>query len=382
MGETTTLAVKICIVAIIVAILARPVAVNAQGQAQENQMNSLAQPDAKSEVRVFSASEYRQMVDDVRTLVRADIENSLFSRQQQYWAFAAAAVAAGFAILGFIGVRRIDDVKQSIEDKLIAELRKETDSAEFLEIVTQRLTPKVAMSFQKVIDQLRLELQLAQLIRIAKEVHDAESFSPAQRDMMINSVISLKDAVEITNKPEYGEALELVIGSLFKSGSADKIDQLLDCVQAIAFTSRSVLFTLMQHYGHGVIGGFDRAVTTDKTTARFFEVVKALKADNCYEIALPYLLVYENANDVDTSAGRIREYLHECKFLQPDEKASAASTLESMSDVSKLAMRPTASIVRIAEKTNAFLSRYHAELSAVGIKVDIGTGSKVSSSPH
>lgn len=100
-----------------------------------------------------------------------------------------------------------------------------------------------------------------------------------------------------------------------------------------------------------------------RTTERFRKYAEASKRLNLYEVALPFLMVFEHSQKRQGWEARVQGLIQDAKHLEPKEQQTISRLIARNSDPQEVAKKPTGQVLRFCEKFLAFTQEFQTELT-------------------
>lgn len=212
-----------------------------------------------------------------------------------YLTIGGAATAIVIAILGFLGYSQFRDIRttlaQNIRNELAGELR---NSADFRRTIRSEIEADLLSDIGKDIARLERLIDIGRLSSLSQKVLESDSFTNAERDSLLQSLVNLKEDANVVATPEYQEALVASITSFYAAGLWSHLERLDNELSAIITSSIRMAGPMMEAYALQSLG--EIAITEEEAkqiNERLLSYIRSVRDLKFSESAYPFLLAYE-----------------------------------------------------------------------------------------
>jgi len=273
-------------------------------------------------------------------------------RETRLWAAMGLIVTLVVTTFGFIGIRSLPDLRKKVFSDLRQELR--TDPA-IVTLIQDEVRQRFVKDVEARLNRLSKESAFYQFWNQANEISQSDRFPRSLRDSVVESLAGFRDSDEILETRGFAHALEKTLDSFVAAGLDGDIDAIDDTLGHLAERAPGITHTMVAHYGRRVLG--EVSVSSD-VVVRFRKYCNYAKRNDRWEIALPFLLVYEHAARQEGFKTRIEGYLQDAEDFDAKEREVFVKRLTSYVEPTGITETPNAFAKRIAEKFRSFMSDY------------------------
>ena len=285
----------------------------------------------------------------------AEVDARIEARESKRWTYIGAGVTALIAIIGFFGIR---DVRRRVSMDVRDELRTGTMLRGLIEeSVKENVTEDIEAQLKKIGD----EFYFYQFSNLASSLKygGRSGFTNKERDAAMQAIRQLSVREDIIKRDEFAVALETIIDKFAAADLNYQLDEIDDLIPNVISDVSGIIQTYMMHYGMRVLGDID---VTDDLIRRFKRFTENCKRQRIYELAIPYLMVYEYSNESENTQDILDAYIQDAANLKDEEKDTIKSLFEKNIDPSAVANRPTGQVLRFCKKYKAFYDSYKERL--------------------
>ncbi|QKD84026.1 hypothetical protein HPC62_19165 [Thermoleptolyngbya sichuanensis A183] len=330
----------------------------AQDRVNSEQSSQVDAEPSELEVRLSG----KELYDALVSQTVSELDRLAREREALRWTIVSIITALLVGAITVAGVAGYKDLQK----KIYAQLKDEININESIKAAIEENVRKVALSrIDEKVEQLNKEFAFYKFSNLASDLSDKsrDSFSNAERDAVMEVVDIIKDSKEITSRPEFLASLEKVVDVFISADLDDYIDDLEGVLEAIIGRYPGIVYSLMNQYGMRVLGDTE---VSDATKARFFKYAYACKHHRIWEIALPWLMVYEFSNQLNGWEKKIEEYFIDAQQLNPNDKQRFLDVFERYTDPSRY-RRSTGQIIRFTCKFQEFIKHYEEKIAALNL---------------
>jgi len=294
------------------------------------------------------------------------------------------------AVVGFLGYRNAADVIAGpVQKELVASLdRKGEDFDRRIDTRMAAISTGVSAAQQKLKDDLRViveedsaalrvrldrvegELQtglsLVALKSLALDLEQKDSFSHAERDVVMDQLSKVVLSDEIRAGAEFGVVLAQVLNSFTAAGLNDYIDRIDALTGDVAQRDAQASLIMTLHYGQRLIGdvlGADGWAAED--VARFERYANAARNNGEVGPTLGLELLVEFLRSGSAPTAGIERLVRSATYQDPMEQARFHLAVIQYTGSEYWTLRATAQTDRIASVTRDFVRTYARELDEV-----------------
>jgi len=262
------------------------------------------------------------------------------------------------ALVAYFGVRAFAELRR----RVLSDLRDEVPNDQSLRrAIDSAAQAAVIGDVDKKLVQIKKEFAYFRLANLASSLADPNrrGFTPGERDAIVLSLGTLKEASQIVGPTEVSASLEKIVDSFCAADLPEDVDRLDEALGDIAEQARGICHTMVQHYGMRVIGN---PQADEQTKRRFRKYAQACKRHNRQCVALPFVLVAEYAHKEAGWETRVSDALFNAQHFADQEKTAALRLFDDYSDAKVIAREPSAQLERVAHWFREFCGRCQSEL--------------------
>lgn len=293
----------------------------------------------------------------------SEIDDRNRERIQFYWSFFSGIVAALVAVLSLIGFGQLRDLRKTISESVVQDLRIMVNDQNFRRDLRREIEASLLGDIEKRVNTLRHDMMFVRMQVLAEKVRQGTAFSNAERDTLLGNAVTLKhEAPDLTKTDEFAVVLESIMDSFFAAGLWKQLDVLSAEFGDLIRSKPGHTQTMMQAYGMRVLGDDD---LNPERVASFHDYAEACKTLRYYESSINYLLAYNFTFQPADWKKRIQSLLFDYQHLNDADKERAIRSFTRFLDPAQLAKEPAAPHLRLAARFGAFLEAYRADLTRV-----------------
>ena len=343
---------KRCCVVLFVFISGIPVL--ARGSEVSNTITHESGPPSL-EVRLSGADLYNTLTNDVMQKVNSQTTSAMYEQLKLMYTILAGV----FLLAGFLGVRSLSDLRKKVAIDVAEELSRHDTLERLLDAcVREHLKTDIESKMNKV----SKELSFYRLSNLAAQIESGSGFKPAQRDAAVEALKELENECDLISRKDFAEVLEKIVDSFTAADLDYELGRIAEGYESICCGTKGIATTLMTHYGMKVLGDVEVEPTT---ILQFRKYCSACRRHDLYELALPYLLVFEYQENKDGWKDRVQSLLLDATCLDKSEKETMFKVLRRNADPKQVAKVPTGQVIRFSHKFDAFINEYKEQLQDV-----------------
>lgn len=284
-----------------------------------------------------------------------EVDKRIEERESKRWTYIGSIGAAVIALFGFIG---ISDLRRRVSGDIRDEMR---DGKILKSIVDQSIKENLTKDIEIRLEKISDEFYFYQFSNLASGLKygGRKGFTNKERDSALKAIRVLSSQDEINQRDDFAMSLETIIDKFAAADLNPQLDEIDRLLPQIVIENNGIVQTFMQHYGMRVLGEIE---ISEDLVERFKKYAEACKKHNVYELALPYLMVYEFSKGEDGVERKINSYIQDSSYLSDDEKETLNKLLTKNIDPSNVAHNPTGQVVRFCEKFASFYEEYEEKL--------------------
>jgi hypothetical protein len=305
-------------------------------------------------VQLSGADLYRAMTTEAIDEVDRRAREREWDRLKVFGLVGAVLIA----LVAFFIARRSAELRRAV----LRDLREEVPNDPSLRrVIDGAVQAAVIGDLDKKLVQIKKEFAYFRLSNLASSLADPnrKGFTPGERDAIVLSLGTLKEASQIVGPTEVSASLEKIVDTFCAADLPEDVDRLDEALGDIAEQARGICHTMVQHYGMRVIG---TPQADEQTKRRFSKYAQACKRHNRQCVALPFALVAEYAHQEPGWETRVADALFNAQYFADQEKAAALRLLDDYSDAKVIAREPSAQLERVAHWFREFCGRFQSEL--------------------
>jgi hypothetical protein len=321
-----------------------------------------------------------EVIGILKSETTLDVLDVLGQKQDRYWAYLSAVIVAGGAILFFFIGNRFSSIKNSITGELKTTL---SNDEQFKASIGAYVEARQTELVLRELETTRRELAKLRLSATVEEMNVGDSFSNSLKHAAMEQLRLIAEDEHALRSPSFRVTFKQVLGNFMRADLGMELNeiyglfstQLEEMAKSLSKDETKDLVALMsnllQHYGQKYLGAHDVERADSKQIERLVDTFKQL---NFYERAIPYVLIAEHdkSKNASTSASaklsekRLKALLIDYAHLTERERQVASLLIfEVFSDITKMAVTPTAELIRMVERTNAFIQDFGDQLDPV-----------------
>lgn len=333
----------------ILAALCSPL--NADDKSVESNGNNQNMERAQLSVELKGTDLFNAIVSEVTSKV----DQKISERESKRWAFIGTIAAVSIAFLGFIGFR---DLRRRVSVDVREELRTGNLLMQLVETsVKENITRDVSQQLVKIED----EFFYYRLANLATDLKNREGgFTKTERDAAFSSLRRLSEREEIISREDFAVTLETIIDKFASANLSNELDELESIMSEVILRTQGIVMTFVQFYGLRAIGEIE---ADEELIDRFKKYTAASRRHDAYELALPYLLVFEFTANTISSHENIEGYLLDMAQLDPKEKETVQEVFSTIVDPANVSRIPSGDVLRFTARSRAFYEKYDERIN-------------------
>lgn len=264
----------------------------------------------------------------------ARITEKLLTRQDTLFQLLGGGGAALIAILGFLGLGRLQDLRRSIREEIRQEL---ASSSTFQESVASQIQQRLLSELSAQADTLRGDMQLVRLQVLLERIKAGGELDDNDRALLREGLFGLIKRPEVVNGPVYRIALELGVRDFFQRGRSAEFDQLDDEIGDVIRGQKENLDPM----------------------------VRMMQRWRYFEYAAHYLLAHEVQTQGRDWEKRVASLWQDVGYFTDGEKAAMYDNIDYCSRLERMSPNPGPVHYRMADAFKAVTQRYPNEMATL-----------------
>jgi hypothetical protein len=260
-----------------------------------------------------------QFVEFLFKRVAADAENRMLAREHQRWTTMALVIPFIVAVIGVIGYSSISDLRETITERVQADINKRLDTGD--------LQPQIEQAVNAVlkdkITELNNSVALARLSNLAGQVRQKNSLP--KRTALLDLLNRFSTDERVKTEPDFIAALAESLDAFWQADFDKGVDEIDTLYRTIVSGNKGMMDTITTIFSERMFGDAD---VDSQTRERFLYYAKQYKdLDPAY--AYLYLLAYEHHFGGAGKDERIAAYLEDINRWGSGDKAKFYDVMES-----------------------------------------------------
>ena len=301
----------------------------------------------------------------VRSIIAQTTLNTtqaLANRTDFYWGLAGTVGTAVIAILGFLGLGQLRDLRSNLRTAITNDLKNELLASEpFRLAISAPLLADTRRQIDASVGSLEREITFIRLQRLSEKVNNSERIAHSERDAMIEQLLEVKQHEKILKSSEFLAALEIVLDNFYAAGLWRQMDS-LDAAFAENITNHHGICTTF--VGSYAMRLFGEPVSSNRAALKdgLLRYAEALMQMNYPERALPRLLGLEFFEKAPGWQDRARRLVGVAGDIADEDKIRFYDALARYSDATTYGKTPTSVHHEMARLYNEVMTTMAAEL--------------------